>query len=45
MTLLDIKNVSVNYARLSALRNVNLALEEGETLFVTGPNGAENRLF
>lgn len=40
MTLLDIKNVSVNYGRLSALRNVNLALGEGETLFVTGPNGA-----
>jgi len=45
MTLLDIKNVSVNYGRLSALRNVNLALEEGETLFVTGPNGAGKSTF
>ena len=40
MSLLNIKDISVNYGRLSALRNASLTLAKGETLFVTGPNGA-----
>ncbi len=40
MSLLNIKDISVNYGRLSALRNASLTLAKGDTLFVTGPNGA-----
>ena len=41
MTLLSIDHIAVNYGQLTALRDVSLRLEEGHTLFVTGPNGAE----
>ncbi|MEI6573010.1 MAG: ABC transporter ATP-binding protein [Alphaproteobacteria bacterium] len=40
MSLLTIDNISVNYGRLTALRNASLTLAKGETFFVTGPNGA-----
>ncbi len=40
MTLLAIENITVNYGQLTALRDVSLRLEAGQTLFVAGPNGA-----
>lgn len=40
MSLLALSDVTVRYGRLTAVRNVSLALAEGEILFVTGPNGA-----
>src|SRR5689334_11086352 len=40
MSLLKINNVTVRYGRLTALRQASLAVDEGETLFITGPNGA-----
>ena len=40
MTLLAVDRVTVNYGQLTALRDVSLRLEAGQTLFVAGPNGA-----
>ncbi len=40
MTLLSVDRVTVNYGQLTALRDVSLRLEAGQTLFVAGPNGA-----
>jgi branched-chain amino acid transport system ATP-binding protein len=40
MTLLALDDVTVRYGRLTAVRNVSLAMNEGEILFITGPNGA-----
>ena len=40
MSLLSLSNVSVRYGRLTAVRNVNFSMAEGEILFITGPNGA-----
>jgi len=40
MTLLEIKNLSVSYNGIPALRNVNLKVEKGEVVSVLGPNGA-----
>jgi branched-chain amino acid transport system ATP-binding protein len=44
MTLLDVQGITVRYGQLTALRKVSMSLSEGETLFVTGPNGAGNPL-
>ena len=38
--LLEIKDLSVNYGPIPALRGVSLSLQAGETLAVIGPNGA-----
>lgn len=40
MSLLSLSNVSIRYGRLTAVRNVNFSMAEGEILFITGPNGA-----
>ncbi|MGD0563219.1 MAG: ABC transporter ATP-binding protein [Roseiarcus sp.] len=40
MTLLSVDHISVNYGQLTALRDVSLRLDAGQTLFVAGPNGA-----
>ena len=40
MSLLALDDVTVRYGRLTAVRNVSLAMNEGEILFITGPNGA-----
>ena len=40
VTLLSVDRVTVNYGQLTALRDVSLRLEAGQTLFVAGPNGA-----
>ncbi|MGB3146696.1 MAG: ABC transporter ATP-binding protein [Paracoccaceae bacterium] len=40
MSLLALSDVTVRYGRLTAVRQVTLALAEGEILFITGPNGA-----
>ncbi|MGQ0654550.1 MAG: ABC transporter ATP-binding protein [Betaproteobacteria bacterium] len=40
MPLLEVKNVSVRFGGLSALKEVSLALSPGEVLSVIGPNGA-----
>jgi branched-chain amino acid transport system ATP-binding protein len=38
--LLDVKNVSVRFGGLMALKDMNLAVSAGEVLSVIGPNGA-----
>ena len=38
--LLSIQDLSVNYGRISALRNVNLEVEQGEIVTIIGSNGA-----
>lgn len=40
MSLLALSDVTIRYGRLTAVRNVAIALAEGEILFITGPNGA-----
>lgn len=40
MSLLSIKNLSVNYGNISALRKVDLRVEEGEIVTLVGGNGA-----
>jgi len=40
VTLLSVDHISVNYGQLTALRDVSLRLDAGQTLFVAGPNGA-----
>ncbi len=40
MSLLSIKNLSVNYGNNSALRDINLEIEKGELICVIGPNGS-----
>lgn len=39
MKALQIENVSVQYARHQALKNINLTVEEGDFLGILGPNG------
>jgi heme exporter protein A len=39
-TVLEVRNVSKYFGELSALRNVSLRIEPGESVFVYGPNGA-----
>jgi branched-chain amino acid transport system ATP-binding protein len=38
--MLDVEGIFVNYGRLTALRDVSLHVETGETVCVIGPNGA-----
>lgn len=38
--LLEIKNLSVDYGGVHALRGISLAVDEGEIVSVIGPNGA-----
>lgn len=38
--LLNIINISVNYGRLAAVRNVSLSVETGSITVIVGPNGA-----
>ena len=40
MPLLELKNVSVAYGRIDAVRNVSLTVEEGELVTLIGANGA-----
>ncbi len=40
MSLLSVQGLVVRYGALTALRGVNLSINEGEVFFVTGPNGA-----
>ena len=40
MTLLEIKDLSVHYGGIGALRGLSLQLQAGELLMLTGPNGA-----
>ena len=39
-TLLDIKNLSVSYGPIMALKNVNLSVKEGSIVAILGANGA-----
>ena len=40
MPLIEVRNLYKNYGEIRVLRDINLELEEGETLAVIGPNGA-----
>ena len=40
MSLLDVESVSVNFGGLAALKQVSIAVEEGEIVGLIGPNGA-----
>jgi len=40
MPLLEVKNLARNFAGVLAVDNVNLSVNEGETVSVIGPNGA-----
>jgi len=40
MALLECKNLNINYDQVSAVRDVSLSLEEGETITLIGANGA-----
>ena len=40
MTLLELKDVSVHYGRIQALRNISFTVEEGEVVALIGANGA-----
>lgn len=40
MSLLFVENLSVNYGNVSALRNINLCVNEGEIVTLVGGNGA-----
>ncbi|MEM0905839.1 MAG: ATP-binding cassette domain-containing protein, partial [Pseudomonadota bacterium] len=38
--MLEIKDLSVQYGRLVALRGISLSINEGEVACIVGPNGA-----
>ncbi len=40
MALLDIRNVSVSYGKVEAVRDVSLHVEPGQIVSIIGPNGA-----
>jgi branched-chain amino acid transport system ATP-binding protein len=40
MTLLALRDVTVSYGRIAALRGVSISVERGELVGVVGPNGA-----
>jgi branched-chain amino acid transport system ATP-binding protein len=40
MTLLELKDVSVHYGRIQALRDISFSVEEGEIVSLIGANGA-----
>lgn len=40
MTLLDLKNIKVNYGKVEAVKGVSLMVHEGEIVVIIGANGA-----
>ena len=38
--LLDVRNVSVSYGKVEAVRNISLSIDAGEIVSIIGPNGA-----
>ena len=38
--LLDIRNISVSYGKVEAVRNLSLSIDAGEIVSIIGPNGA-----
>lgn len=40
MSLLEIRDLSVRYGGITALRSLSLTVQAGETVMLTGPNGA-----
>ena len=40
MPLLELKNVSVNYGSIRALKGINLTVDKGEIITLIGANGA-----
>lgn len=45
MTLISVKNLSVSYGNVEAINNINLDIEKGDFLCVTGPNGGGKTTF
>ena len=45
MSLLEVRQVSKNFGSLAAVRDVSLAVENGELRAVIGPNGAGKTTF
>ena len=45
MTLISVKNLSVSYGKVEAVNNINLDIEKGDFLCVTGPNGGGKTTF
>ena len=39
-TILELKNVSVNYGKVNALSNINLSVTQGDYVAIVGPNGS-----
>jgi branched-chain amino acid transport system ATP-binding protein len=39
-TMLEVKNLSVSYGKLTAVKDVSFAVEEGQIATIIGPNGA-----
>ena len=38
--LLDVKDVSVSYGKVAAVRKVSLSVDKGQIVTIIGPNGA-----
>ena len=45
MSMLEIKDLSVTFGGLHALKNLDFRVEEGEIVSVIGPNGRVKQLF
>ena len=39
-TMLEARNISVSYGKLTAVKDVSFAVEEGKIATIIGPNGA-----
>ena len=40
MAILEVKNLSVSYGAIKALRNISFSVEQGEIISLIGSNGA-----
>lgn len=40
MSLIELKNISAGYGKTQVLKDINLTIDEGESVMIGGPNGA-----